>query len=174
MTIFNEVDLLISHRQVQHLNQSNGFTLVELVMIIVMLGILSTSALPRFFDLSAYQQRAFFDDTLSAIRYAQKLAMATNCNVQVTIAANQFELKRPTASNRSLCHSTSASDFSLAVSRPGSGESHYTGSLSGITLSDATVYFTGKGTASSDLLISIGSKTIAIVKDTGFVYDSSP
>lgn len=152
----------------------NGFTLIELTLIIVILGVLSASAVPKFFVLSDYQQRGFYDDTLSAIRYAQKLAVATNCNVQVTIAANQFELKRPTASNRSLCNSTSAGDFNLAVSRPGSGESHYTGSLSGITLSGATVYFTGKGTASSDLLISVGSKTIAIVKDTGFVYDSSP
>ena len=151
-----------------------AFTLVELIMTIVILGILSATALPRFFDLSAYQQRTFFDDTLAAIRYAQKLAVATGCNVQVAIAANQFELKRPGATDRSQCTSTTAGDFTQAVIRPGSGEASYRGSQSGIALTTATVYFTAKGTASDGLDIAVGDHKITIVKDTGLVYDSTP
>jgi MSHA pilin protein MshC len=145
-----------------------------MVMTIVILGILSATALPKFFDLSAYQQRAFFDDTLAAIRYAQKLAVATGCNVQVATAANQFELKRPGATDRSQCDSTTAGDFTQAVIRPGSGESSYQGSQTGVALSSATVYFTAKGDASAGLDINVGTHKITIVKDTGFVYDSSP
>ena len=139
-------------------------------MTIVILGILSATAIPKFFDFSVYQQRVFFDDTLNAIRYAQKLAVATACNVQVSISGNQFTLMRPSASNRSLCSSTSTGDFTLAVSRPGSRESSYQGSLAGISLTSATVYFTAKGNASSGMTIKVGSQQIIIVPDTGFVY----
>ncbi|AMK78847.1 MULTISPECIES: pilus assembly FimT family protein [Methylomonas] len=161
-----------------HLNSnrsSSGFTLVELTMTIVILGILSATALPKFFDLSVYQERAFFDDTINAIRYAQKLAVATGCNVQVQISANQFELKRPTVTDRSQCASTISANFGLSVARPGSGESSYQGSQSGINLSTTTFYFTAKGDSSADEQINIGSngKQISVVKDTGFVYDSS-
>ncbi|MCQ8130417.1 pilus assembly FimT family protein, partial [Methylomonas rivi] len=93
------------------LDRQAGFTLVELVMIIVVIGVLSKTALPRFFDIESFQQHGFFNDTLNAIRYAQKLAVATGCNVHVAISGNQFELKRPAAADRSLCDSTAAGDF---------------------------------------------------------------
>lgn len=151
-----------------------GFTLVELVMVIVMLAVVSATALPRFFDFSFFQQRGFFDDTLNALRYAQKLAVASGCNVQFRIAGDQFSLQRPAASDRSLCASTTASDFTQAVPRPGSGEASYQGSQAGVSLADTTLYFNAKGTASSDATITLGSRQITVVRDTGFIYDSTP
>lgn len=155
-------------------NQSKGFTLIELALIIVILGILASSALPKFFELSGYQQRGFFDDTLNAIRYAQKLAVATGCNVQFSIASNQYTLKRPGASDRSLCSSSTASDFTQVVSRPGSGESSYQGSQSGVSISNTTLYFNAQGTASTNATITLANRQITVVRNTGFVYDSTP
>lgn len=149
--------------------RQNAFTLVELVMTIVIIGILSASAIPKFFDYTAYQQKAFFDDTLNAIRYAQKLAVATACNVQVAITANQFTIKRPGATDRSQCASTNAAQFTQTVARPGSGGA-YQGSLSGVTLSTVTFYFTAKGNASGSFTLNVGSQQISVVQDTGFVY----
>jgi MSHA pilin protein MshC len=155
-------------------NQSKGFTLIELALIIVILGILASSALPKFFELSGYQQRGFFYDTLNAIRYAQKLAVATGCNVQFSIASNQYTLKRPGASDRSLCSSSTASDFTQVVSRPGSGESSYQGSQSGVSISNTTLYFNAQGTASTNATITLANRQITVVRNTGFVYDSTP
>lgn len=150
----------------------HGFSLIELVTLIAILGIISVTALPKFFNYSLYQEKAFFDDTLSAFRYAQKLAVATGCNVQVVTSGNQFQLNRPAASDRSQCSSTTAADFTLPVTRPGS-TGNYQGSQSGVAVDSATVYFTAKGTASTSANVTVGSRTLVVVRDTGFVYDAS-
>lgn len=152
-----------------------GFTLIEIVMTLVILGIISATFTPKFFETSVYQQRVFFDDTLSAIRYAQKLAVATGCNVQVSIAGNAFTLKRPGALDRSQCTSTTAANFTQNVAHPGSGETSYSGSQSGITLTTASFYFTALGPASTGLDITVGgTQKITVIQQTGFVYDSTP
>ena len=144
-----------------------------MVTMIVIIGILAAVAVPKFFDLSIFQERAFFDDTLNALRHAQKRAVATACTVRVQIVADQYSLTQPGATDRSQCASTTASDFTQAVPRPGSGEA-YTGSENGVGLGDADVYFLPKGTANSDVTIAVGSRMITVVKETGFVYDSTP
>ncbi|MDD2800857.1 MAG: type II secretion system protein [Methylobacter sp.] len=164
----------VKYRKKRQAAVQAGFTLIELIAVMVLLGILSAIALPKFFDITPFQERGFFDDTLSAIRYAQKLAVASGCNVQVVIAANQFALNRPGASDRSQCASTTASDFTQSITRPGSGESIYQGSQSGVLVSNATIYFTAKGAASTGLDITVGSRKITVTQNTGFVYDSTP
>ena len=152
------------------MSKQTAFTLIELVMVIVLLGILSATALPKFFDFSSYQQQAFFDDTLGAVRYAQKLAVATGCKVQVSINANAYILNHP--ANRSQCSSNSAV-FTLPVRNPGTGEASYTHSESGVSLTSnpTTFYFDALGRASADVALTVaGVKTIAVVRDTGFVY----
>jgi MSHA pilin protein MshC len=124
--------------------------------------------MPKFFSYTTFQQTGFFYDMLNAIRYAQKLAVATSCNVQVAITANQYTLTRPSA--RTYCTSMAAANFTQAVTRPGSGETSYQGSLSGVTLSSATFYFMAKGNASGAYTLTVGTHQISIVPDTGYVY----
>ena len=60
-----------------------GFTLIELVMVILILGVLSAYAAPRMFNSGDFYARGFHDETLSILRYAQKAAIAQRRTVCV-------------------------------------------------------------------------------------------
>jgi len=146
------------------LRLQRGFTVIELIDVIVLLGILSATVLPKFFEKSGYKERVMFDDTLSAVRYAQKLAVATGCNMQFSISSNAFQIL-----HANTCSST---NYGLAVAHPATQTPPYTGSESGISLPDTTITFNAIGEAVVSNNITIGSKMINIVPATGFIYVS--
>ena len=57
---------------------SKGFTLIELVMILVLIGIMAVFAAPRLGTITATNAGAFADKLRTDIRYAQNLAMTKN------------------------------------------------------------------------------------------------
>ena len=69
-----------------------GFTLVELVAIITILGILAFTAIPRFFDQSSVDARGFYDQVKSVIRYAQKIAIASRDVVYINVATDTIRV----------------------------------------------------------------------------------
>lgn len=60
-----------------------GFTLIELVMVIVLVGVLAVYAVPRMLNSSDLNARGFHDSTLAYLRYAQKTAIAQRRTVCV-------------------------------------------------------------------------------------------
>ena len=153
-------------------NQSStsGFTLIELVMTIVLIGILSAIVLPRFFSRSSFDERVFFDDTLNAVRFAQKSAIATGCNTRFVVNNNSYHVLRD--------DSCSSGNFAsnLAIRNPTTHEIGYTGSQANITLTatHANTTFDALGKADSNNMLTIGSRKISIIAATGFSYDSTP
>jgi MSHA pilin protein MshC len=75
-----------------------GFTLIELITVLILVGILAVTALPRMFDRNTFESRGFFDETKSILRYAQKSAIAQRRDVCVTFAGTGAALRIASAS----------------------------------------------------------------------------
>ena len=70
-------------------SNQHGFTIVELVVVIIVLGIISAVAVPRFFDLNDYKEIAFKDELVSALRFAHKRAVASGEKVEIKITPTE-------------------------------------------------------------------------------------
>lgn len=62
-----------------------GFTLVELVMVMVIVGVMATYVLPRMLDLSLWRVRAFADELQAQSMAMQRLALAQRRPVVATL-----------------------------------------------------------------------------------------
>ncbi|WP_193744955.1 Tfp pilus assembly protein FimT/FimU [Marinimicrobium sp. LS-A18] len=71
--------------------KSSGFSLIELIAVIILLGIISVVALPRFYNTDAAAIQSARDQVLSALFTAQQLAMArasTSNTIQVNVVTS--------------------------------------------------------------------------------------
>ena len=65
-----------------------GFTLAELVIVMVVVGVLATVAIPRLVDSGGFAARGARDFVASALRDAQRAAIASRRNVCVALSGS--------------------------------------------------------------------------------------
>lgn len=103
-------------------NIQRGFTMVELIMTIVIVGILAAVVAPRFFDNTVFQSRGFADQVQASLRYAQKIAIAQRRNVCAAFTASTVTLNIASATGAaSACNTNLVSptgDASYVITAP--------------------------------------------------------
>jgi MSHA pilin protein MshC len=148
---------------------SRGYTLVELVTVIVILGILAAFAVPRFFDAQVFEERGFYEEVAAALRYGQKIAVGSGCPVRVTITAGSYDLKQQTvASNR--CDPAD-STWAVSVMLP-DGQTAAGTAPAGITLGPVTTYQLdglGQTDLGGDLTVTVGALSMTVQSKSGYV-----
>ena len=76
-----------------------GFTLIELIMVIVLIGIIAIAAAPKMVDIIGTKAGSFQDKLRADIRYAQNLAMTSGLRSRVDFSvANQYSIQSSTTS----------------------------------------------------------------------------
>ena len=159
--------------QVRH---STGFTLIELVTVIMLVGIMAVLAGSRFFSKSTFDERGFFELSIQAVRYAQKIAIASGCDVRVEFTSSGYSLKEWI--NGASCAADSGGAGLTLLQRPGGGD--FTDPKPGdVSVGSAMLYFDSIGRPrdaggsfgsllGSATTVAIGSRTLTIEPETGF------
>ncbi len=154
-----------------HPHRLAGFTLIELVLVLMLVAALAVTAVPRFANRTDFDERAFVDSAFAAARYAQKRAIATGCDIQIQIDGSGYALWA-----RSGC-STGA--FNQTVSHPGRPGGFAETPPAGVSIPAGTeIYFDPIGrprdpgdnllAAATD--IAIGTFVMRVEAETGFVH----
>jgi MSHA pilin protein MshC len=154
-------------------NDSAGFTLVELVVTMLVVGILAVAVAPRFLGSHGFEERGFYDETIAALRYAQKSAIAqrrlvcaafTDKTVTLTIAS----ANPAAACNTSLSGPDGSSPYTVdatVVRKYGTADvkfSSYPATLSFEPL--------GKPSAGASIQVNGFAQAITVDAETGYVY----
>jgi len=138
---------------------------------LIVLGLLAAVSAPRFFQLNTFEERGFFDEALSAVRYAHKLAITSGCHVRVRLDASGYSI-----TSQANCTSGAFSD----IRHPATGQAAYTGSPPGsITVTGGLDFYYDKigqpRTLAGALLgatssVDIGPRRVTVEPVTGFAH----
>ncbi|MCC2954695.1 type II secretion system GspH family protein [Massilia sp. IC2-477] len=115
---------------------ARGFTMVELVMVMVLIGVVAAIGVPKLMGENSFAAAAFGDEVVSALRTAQKTAVARRRLVCVDVAATAVTLTQAREPNEGACP--------IAL-----GDSYAT-DAGGVAASTHTLFFQPNGLITSD------------------------
>lgn len=138
-----------------------GYTLVELVTVVVLLGILAAVAVPSLSGTRAIDDAGFVQDVRSALRHAQRSAVAQRRTVCVAFAAASVSF--------TIAASAGGACTAGLVGPGGEQPLTVTTAGSGFVSVPANFSFDPLGAASVGQTLSLSGATIVVDAGTGYV-----
>ncbi|PZP61745.1 MAG: hypothetical protein DI596_04625 [Azospira oryzae] len=140
----------------------NGYSLVELVVMVAIAAVLAAIALPRIAHWEIFGHRAFADELAALLRHGQKVAVAQRRAVWINATASEVKA----------CYDPVCTQ---AVRDPVRGANLSLGVPDGVTLSPAPLsfFFDALGRPSSGVSLTIAggvTQTLVIEAETGYVH----
>lgn len=159
------------------MKHEKGFSLVELVVTLVIIGVIVSVAAPRLFTRAPFQASAVSQEVASALRYAQKTAIASRCRVQASINRNVTDSGGTQHVVYALHYLDCVASPPQRVQRPqpkGGNSDYVETDAQGVSLTgSAQIVFDGQGVPqglASPATIQIGGKQLTIEPGSGLVH----
>jgi MSHA pilin protein MshC len=171
--VFRDQDmhLYLLHTHEDPRRGSRGFTLVELVTSLVLVGILAAFAAPRLINNQPFEERGYVDELASTLRYAQRIATATQCDVSVALTPTTYDVFERAVL---LANGSCTGAFTLAVKRTdGSVVSGIApGSVTGSATTSIVFDSNGRVSGAAPPPINVGVFSLAIDPTNGTVTET--
>ena len=173
------------------LANENGFTMIELIVVMIIVGIMAVTVIPRMSLLGGFSARGYADQIEAYLRFAQKSALAArrttrlelvncttangNCNTAPLFCVARSYSATPSCTTA--CPASGCSSDWCAMMLPGQFSSPQ--SRVGVT-SAGTVCFdaTGRPISGGGLAIAVSdetntpARTVTIESETGYVHSN--
>lgn len=138
--------------------QQAGFTLIELVVVLLVAGILAATVLPNL-NIDIFRQVGGVQQATAAIRFAQKQAITSGCQVDVVISSTACNL------NWNGCTSSS-------ILNPATGNANFCGDSEPGVSPAVSFSFNNIGEPSSaQSIVFANGRTLIVEANTGFIYE---
>jgi len=154
--------------------RSSGFTLIELVAILIVVGVISVVALGRLPNTNTFATSAFAQEVRAALRFGQKFAVTSGCDVQAIVDGTgdsyALQLRTDATGAASSCLSASGLFAGNPLRNPQSGAAFAGAAPGGVDITGSmTVTFDAAGAVAAGGTVSVGGQTVSVTAPSGLV-----
>lgn len=147
--------------------RQRGFTMVELIVTMIVIGIMAVSILPRMDLLRGFDEIGYRDQVRATLEYARKSAVAQRRNVRVTLAGSTVAV----TIDNDIPEGGAAGTFGRALALPGINANSFAAPAGVALTPDTVLVFDPLGRPSAGAVLAVsGVGNITVEAETGYVH----